>query len=361
MKILRIYLKLPPLFGGMEKHIYQLTKYQLSDGHYVKVLYNDGEIISNSDERICRYKLHKIKPQFIGVFIFYFLCIIRLIRNREKFDVVHIHGDWSSLIFISFIKRIIKAKVSVFSIHDQLSKSITHKIILPFFIRYSDLVFSTGYDTACKLENLSKKKVYFQPSGINELFFINRKNKINASDNEKFKIITVANLYPKKNVELIIEIAKILKNFEFVVIGDGSHKAVLQTIISSEDIDNVILAGFKTPLEIVSYYHISDCFLFTSYAEGTPTSILEAMSCGLPIVSSKAGGINHIIHDNKNGFIVDDFDAYNYANKILLLKNDNDLRLKIGFNNKILAENYRWKKVAGFITEVVEKEFNEKN
>ena len=73
MKILRIYTKLPPLKGGMEKHIYNLTKLQIRDNHFVKVFFNDGEEISQNDEKICKLKLHRLKPQIIGFFIFYFL------------------------------------------------------------------------------------------------------------------------------------------------------------------------------------------------------------------------------------------------------------------------------------------------
>ena len=50
MKILRIYTKLPPLKGGMEKHIYSLTKLQIENQHFVKIFFNDGEKVSPNDE-----------------------------------------------------------------------------------------------------------------------------------------------------------------------------------------------------------------------------------------------------------------------------------------------------------------------
>ena len=55
--------------------------------------------------------------------IFYFLICFRLIFNHQKFDLVHIHGDWSSLVFSKFIKKIVRAKKLCMTIHDELSSS----------------------------------------------------------------------------------------------------------------------------------------------------------------------------------------------------------------------------------------------
>jgi glycosyltransferase involved in cell wall biosynthesis len=169
MKILRIYTKLPPLKGGMEKHIYNLTKLQIRDNHFVKVFFNDGEEISQNDEKICKLKLHRLKPQIIGFFIFYFLIVFKLLLKKQKFDIIHIHGDWSSLLFIKLLKKFTNAKLVVLSLHGQLTSKYNHQKLLPKLVQDVDLIFSTGYDTANELEKLSGKKVIVQPSGINEI------------------------------------------------------------------------------------------------------------------------------------------------------------------------------------------------
>ena len=73
MKILRLYTRLPPMSGGMENHIAQLTKEQLNFGHDVTIYFNLGSKVSENDVRISSIALSKIKPQFIGVLIYYFL------------------------------------------------------------------------------------------------------------------------------------------------------------------------------------------------------------------------------------------------------------------------------------------------
>jgi glycosyltransferase involved in cell wall biosynthesis len=136
---------------------------------------------------------------------------------------------------------------------------------------------------------------------------------------------------------------------------------VLEKAVEENKITNVELVGFKTPEQVREYYQKSDCYLLTSFAEGTPTSALEAMACGLPILSSNAGGLGNIVKEKENGFIIDNFDKNKYIEKINFLKNDRNLREKIFENNRCLAQNYKWNNVAENITKNMEKVLNEKN
>jgi L-malate glycosyltransferase len=358
MKLLRIYAKLPPLLGGMEKHIFNLTKEQIKNNNKVTVFYNDGKAISLNDEKICKNKLHKIKPQFIGVVIFYKLILLKLFFKKKHYDIIHIHGDWSSLIFVKFLKKLVNAKLIVLSLHDQLSPKFTHQKLLPKLLNNVDLIFSTGYDTAEELRKLSSKKVIVQPSGINKIFF----QKFDKNfKNDLFTIVTVANLFPKKNIELILEIAQKLQECIFIIVGDGDHRQAIEYIINNKKISNVKLVGFKTPEEVRYYYQNSDCYLLTSFAEGTPTSALEAIACGLPIVSSNAGGLGNIVKEFKNGFVIVDFDKNKFIKKLQFLKSNLKLRQAIFINNIEVAKNYSWIKVSKNITEIMRQKLSEKN
>ena len=358
MRILRLYYLLPPKVGGMEKHIYELSLFQKKTYQTI-VIFNYGNKIDNTDIQLFKpIKLYKIRPLFIGITIFYIGVIIKLFFTNIKFDVIHIHGDWSSLLFTKMIKKLTSAKIVVFSMHGQLKNDFTHKTILPQLVKKIDLIFSTGYETAQELERRSGEKVFVQPSGIKEVFFENFERRW---DHDDFTVITVANLFPKKNIELVLEIAKELKEYKFWIIGDGNQRNKLEQTIKEQDIKNVDLLGFTTPDKVKAYYQKSDCFLLTSFAEGTPTSALEAMACGLPIVSSNAGGIDHIIQDYKNGFIIHDFDKIQYINKLQLLKSDIELRKIICKNNALLATNYKWSKVAKTITKRTKECLNGKS
>ena len=358
MNILRIYIQLPPNPGGMENHIGMLTNIQ-NESNEVTLYFNRGNSITDRDQMIFpNYKLSNIKPSFIAFFIFYFGIILKLVFKKEKYDIVHIHGDWSSLIFIKILKKLSKAKVVVFTIHGLITNSYPHRNFLPVMLKHVDLIFTTGHESARVIKKMVDKQVIIQPSGINNIFF---QSSVRHFENEKFNIVTVANLVPIKNIKLILEIAKDLPYIEFVIVGEGPEKDMHQNNINTNNIRNVKLLGYKTPCEIKKIYDESDCFLLTSLAEGTPTSALEAMTSGLPIISSNAGGINNIIIDYINGFVIDNYEKENYVSKIKLIKDNVELRKLIYNNNKDLSENFRWDKVAERITQLKVECFNKKH
>lgn len=352
MKIMRIYLKLPPFPGGMEKHIKRLTEEQVKDGNFVKVYFNAGDKISIHDERITPFlPLHTVRPQAIGVLLFYFFLSVKLLFKRDSFDIVHIHGDWSSLVFAGIVKRLTKARMVAFSIHDQIGDGVTHRKFLPFLLKKVDHLFSTGLNTARKLGRLTGKNVIFQPSGVDDAFFSSSER----PDDEAFRVITVANLVPKKNIDLILDIAAIIKDVTFDIIGNGPDKKRLIDRIATNSLTNVRLLGFKPHSEVAEILKDYDCFLLTSFFEGTPTALLEAMASGLPIVSSNAGGLRDIITDYENGFIVDGFKPNVYKDHILLLRNDSELRERIFKNNRDKSLGYKWQHVSKQITDLMEK------
>jgi len=341
---------LPPLPGGMENHIAQLTREQIKLGHEVSIYFNQGSCVTPNDIQITKLPLFKIKPQFIGLLIFHFLVLIRVLMNRDKFDIVHIHGDWSSLVFSKLIKILVRADKVIITIHDQISNKLLQQKALAVGLRFVDIIFTTGFEAANQLEKLTSKKIIVQPSGVNKIFFSDFNRNF---ENENFTVVTVANLLPKKNIELILEIAKALKEFRFILVGDGNHRKVLENIIRRENIDNVELVGFKSADVVRKYYYESDCYLLTSLSEGTPTSILEAMACGLPIVSSNAGGVKSILgkyncvvelSNNNNNQFIDCLSKFSVNLK---------LRRDVSEKNRMQSKKYAWKNVAKNIDQYI--------
>jgi L-malate glycosyltransferase len=341
MRILRLYTRLPPLAGGMENHIAQLTREQINLGHEVTIYFNSGSKVSENDIRVSRMPLSSIKPQFIGFMIFYFLICFRLIFNHQKFDLVHIHGDWSSLVFSKFIKKIVRAKKLCMTIHDELSSSQLSNKALFILIKHVDIIFVTGHSIADQLKKTTNKEIIIQPSGVSDIFFKEREKII---DQRSFKIIITSNLVKKKNLGMVLDIAKDLPLLSFLVVGEGPEKKYLEGRIKYEKIDNIQMLGFKTASELHLLYCEADIFLMTSIKEGTPTAMLEAMACGLPIVTSGAGRVKNILQSDS--YIVENNEKESYVKCITeLLKNNTQMR-KISKNNRLLADSFSWKNVA---------------
>jgi len=79
-------------------------------------------------------------------------------------------------------------------------------------------------------------------------------------------------------------------------------------------------------------------------SEGTPTSILEAMACGLPIVSSNAGGVKSIL--GKHNCVADLSNKYQFIDCLSNFSVNVKLRRDISIKNRIQSEKYAWKSVA---------------
>ncbi len=101
--------------------------------------------------------------------------------------------------------------------------------------------------------------------------------------------------------------------------------------------------------EIINYYGILDLYLITSRTEGGPKSVLEAMSCGIPVVSTKVGMCSDIIEDNHNGFLCDVEDVGQLCEKAERLILSEGLRRKFSKNGLETVKNYSWDKVARLI------------
>ena len=352
MKILRLYTRLPPLTGGMENHIAQLTKEQVNLGHSVTIYFNKGDKVTTNDVRVSRYPLYKLKPQFIGVFIFYFMASLRLIANQDKFDIIHIHGDWSSLVFSKLIKKVVGAKKIIMSIHDELSENYLSTKALSLFLNTPDIIFASGYNLAAQLKKITNKSVFVQPSGVKSIFYERRKRDFN---NNPMQIIIVANLVKKKNLGLVLDIASDLPLLNFTIVGEGSEKKYLQNRIESENIGNVAILGYKNSNELHSLYYESDIFMLTSIKEGTSTAMLEAMACGLPIVTSSAGGVKSII--GSNNYIATKNDKKSFIWCISQLLKSVNLMREISKNNILISKSFSWINVAKNIDNYISKKF----
>ncbi len=150
---------------------------------------------------------------------------------------------------------------------------------------------------------------------------------------EVFVISIVASLRPVKNHYMFLRVAKKLVdrgvNARFVVAGEGDLRVELEEIASDYGLkDHVLFLGRCDKVPVL--LRATDLTVHTSITEGLCNAILEAGSAGIPCVSSDNGGAGEILIDGKTGFIVpvDDDDAM--VEKVQLLIDNNELRMKMG-------------------------------
>ena len=150
---------------------------------------------------------------------------------------------------------------------------------------------------------------------------------------EEKEIITMSRLdYGKKNDDIIKAFAKTnYQNWHLSILGDGSEYENLSSLIKELHLENnVSLEGYIPKEKLESYLLNSSIFLMASLTEGLPMVLLEAMSYGLPCIAYEtASGVNDIIDNGKNGYVIKERNEELYVKRLQSLMDDATLRKKM--------------------------------
>jgi glycosyltransferase involved in cell wall biosynthesis len=348
MRVLRVYPFLPPLPGGMEKHIKRLTQEQRLLGCDVTVVFNRGTETSPSDLQVLpALNLRSVRPQPLRDFIFYLAVLQKIMLGGIRADIVHIHGDWSAFLLGGMLGWAVGARTMAASVHGAIRKGRWAWVYKRVLNGYS-VVYCTGAGDATYLQYSGVAGARWQNSGIDAEFFIKRTAPIDKA--AAVDIVCVANFFPVKNLALVIEIARAVPHLSFALIGDGPQRTALEMACQKEALKNVRFTGRLSAQEISQQLTVSRIFLSTSFSEGTPTALLEAMACGLPVVTSYSNDYRNLIATGRNGYVIDNFDAKNYVKILLELHSDQFLLEDISVRNKAEAKRHAWPEVAKRIT-----------
>ncbi|CAA6807607.1 MAG: Glycosyltransferase involved in cell wall bisynthesis [uncultured Sulfurovum sp.] len=138
-------------------------------------------------------------------------------------------------------------------------------------------------------------------------------------DDKEFKILYLARLIREKGAFELLEAFNILstkyKNIELIIAGGGEDFDALKSLVANKE--NVRVLGDVVGEAKINLFKESHVYALPSYyGEGLPTTILEAMLFGLPLISSDAGGLKHFFEDDKMGFLVETKNANDVATKI---------------------------------------------
>lgn len=128
---------------------------------------------------------------------------------------------------------------------------------------------------------------------------------------------------------IVDQVCRKIPDARFIIGGSGEIEKVKQKL-SAKYKDNVEFPGWIRNEQKKQYLREADIFLLPSYNEGMPMAILDAMGCGLPIVSTEVGGIPKIVRQGVNGYLYKPGDSKNMACAIIEYLTDDEKRLKAG-------------------------------
>lgn len=148
-----------------------------------------------------------------------------------------------------------------------------------------------------------------------------------------FLVTTVGRLAPEKNFPMLVDAFARATATEptarLVFVGDGSERAALEQQAAKAGVaDRVHFLGWRK--DVAALLPAFDLFVLSSFSEGLPMSMLEAMSAGVPIVSTAVGDIPEVITDGETGHLVPGADTEALANAIGAMQASREERARIG-------------------------------
>ena len=172
-----------------------------------------------------------------------------------------------------------------------------------------------------------------------------------AQPGAPLRLLTVCRMVRRKGLNFLIEAMQELRKdgIELDLIGSGQEWQSVAQLIEKRGLEDcVTMLGYVPRDQLYHYYHQADIFVLPSLSESFGQVLLEAMSCGLPIVATTVGGIPETIRPERNGVLIPPADPRAIVDAVRHLAAQPALRDEIGRRNAAHVRNrYSWAAVAG--------------
>ena len=346
LHVLRIYERLPPEPGGMERHIAELTAAQRKLGVKVTSIYNTGSADGDAIQILKPYSLYRLRPALLRNLVFYgAIALHREFFRRANVNVVHAHGGWSAFLLARVLARAIRAPVVAASVHGFIKPNAAlHRRAM----KGCDPVFATGLAEVRYFNQILAGTAYHLPSAPADLFF-----SVPTREAERTDVIVAGNLMPVKRIELVLQCAQSRPDLRFSIYGDGPERARLESLKAEAGLRNVTFHGVTSLDRIHSAMCSAKLFLNVSQSEGSPTAALEAMACGLPVVLTPSNDYSALVRSEENGIVTRGWDIEEITAAIERCLADEGRRRALGERAKQVAQGHRWEAKARFVTEAM--------
>lgn len=130
-----------------------------------------------------------------------------------------------------------------------------------------------------------------------------------------------------------------------IVVGDGSERVRLRSLAEDLELKNVTFLGQIPNEQMPKIYDQADIYLNSPDIDNMPNSIIEAFACGLPVISTNAGGIPYIVEHNRTGLLVERDDHVGLAENALQVLSDDALAQSLISNAHAETSQYSWENV----------------
>ena len=356
-----------PHKGGVERYVHEIYKRLVKQGIGVDIItcntnnspmeeMIDGMQISRLD---CWHLLGGTFP--VPKINRRFLRVIQAL-NKKSFSFANTQTRFFVLSFIGFLYGKIKGIRVIHTEHGTqhsvLSNPVTNLLSKVYdhtigyvVTRYAGFNVAISDASGQFSRHLGAAQYNIVYNGIDTKKFRRRDTDIKSRIHidPQYKIITfVGRLIEAKGVQDLIEVFEEIRQsykVKLLVAGSGNYLQELQKMAMGNP--DIIFTGEKSEEEIIELLSITDIFVNPSYSEGLPTSVLEAASCGCPIIASDVGGTKEILQHGRNGLLFNSKDTGQLSSMIKNLLDNSQARMQYGAHARETVESkFDWDIIA---------------
>ena len=364
MKVCFISFEYPPeIIGGLGTYAEHLVKGLDKRGV-------DMCTITRGDETLRNRKMYRLHIPHISYWQhFYFIkravSLFYKLNRFWKFDLVHLNGPYPIIrglkiptvctfhsVHVNEIKMTLltlKRIKTVKNITDFVLKAPVGSSFDITTARISDKIVCPSPHLAKLIKSycfVDEHKICVIPNGIDLEVFDKIKdfdtNILGKYNLERDKyLLFMGRLSILKGVQHLIEAFRAIKeeysNLKLVIVGTGESEDYLRNL--AYGMDDIVFTGYIDALAVKkSLYENCIAVVVPSSYEGLPMVVLEAMVCKKAVIATDVGGIPLLVRHGKNGYLVKPEDSKSLEKFVSILLEDSDLRKKMGFFGRKLAE-----------------------
>jgi N-acetyl-alpha-D-glucosaminyl L-malate synthase BshA len=279
------------------------------------------------------------------------------VSEQHNLDVFHVHYSIPHST-AAFLARSMSEVPYVVTLHGSdvtiLGSDSSYLPINTYSIEESDAITAVSQFIANEAyERLGiQKEIRVIPNFVDEERFTPAPCEIIERNNGRaVVVIHISNFRPVKRVHDLVYAMAIVKKevpeAKLMLVGDGPDRHSVETLVKRLDLrEQVMFTGFRS--DVPNLLRCSDVVVLCSETESAPLTLLEGMSCGLPVIATSVGGIPEIVKHGINGFLVPPKNPEEISERILELNQDSNMRQSLGqAARKTILERYTAEKVVG--------------
>jgi glycosyltransferase involved in cell wall biosynthesis len=322
------------------------------------------------------------RPQRLESLLFAAAAAKRILRERNRFDVVNLHAPWGCVYGIwrrlfhlegsppyvmtmqgseeRFVTAMRiehrKGRASNFAWLNRAWHRLYHQTMYNYSIETADYGMVAARE-GCILAEVKHQResgrIWFVPNGTEERFFLRR----SYEGKKPLRLLFVGTWLYRKGIHYLAEafaqLAARNADLQLTVAGCVLPEEAVRKFFPAQMQSRIQVIPFVRRDDMPELYAEHDIYFFPSLVEGMPLTLLEAMATGMPVVTTNSSGMADVVEDEVNGLLVPAADTASLVEATDRLCSSVELREKLGSVGQETMRRYTWEKIARRLEKVL--------